>query len=193
MQETWVWSLGREDPLEKEMVTHSGTLAWRIPWREEPGGLQSMGSQRVGHNWATSLTHSNWAKSSDLSKELIALLRPVWCTHQFLGVFWATVEWQLHAGFQGDHVWKVIFTTRVLVYLLFYHLRVVKAHLLILDLFLYCFLKLREKFSIGIFLMIKSGKDIFSSFSESLLRKKKFIFRFVRDNQGKWEQKNYFK
>ena len=78
-------------------------------------------------------------------------------------------------------------------YLLFYHLRVVKAHLLILDLFLYCFLKLREKFSIGIFLMIKSGKDIFSSFSESLLRKKKFIFRFVRDNQGKWEQKNYFK
>ena len=49
MQETWVQSLGREDPLEKEMATHSGTLAWRIPWREEPGRLQSMGSQRVGH------------------------------------------------------------------------------------------------------------------------------------------------
>ena len=50
MQETWVQSLGREDPLEKEMATHSSTLAWRIPWREEPGRLQSMGSQRVGHD-----------------------------------------------------------------------------------------------------------------------------------------------
>ena len=49
---TWkiqVWSLGREDPLEKEMATHCSTLAWRIPWREGPGRLQSMGSQRVGH------------------------------------------------------------------------------------------------------------------------------------------------
>ena len=54
MQETWVWSLGWEDPLEKEMVTHSSILAWRIPWTENPGGLQSMGSQRVGHSWATS-------------------------------------------------------------------------------------------------------------------------------------------
>ena len=50
MQETQVGSLGREDPLEKEMATHSSTLAWSIPWREEPGRLQSMGSQRVGHN-----------------------------------------------------------------------------------------------------------------------------------------------
>ena len=50
MQETWVQSLGREDPLEKEMATHSGILAWRIPWTEEPGGLQSTGSQRVGHD-----------------------------------------------------------------------------------------------------------------------------------------------
>ena len=49
MQETWVQSLGWEDPLEKEMATHSSTLAWRIPWMEEPGGLQSMGLQRVGH------------------------------------------------------------------------------------------------------------------------------------------------
>ena len=48
MQETWVQSLGQEDPLEKEMVTHSSILAWRIPWTEEPGGLQPMGSQRVG-------------------------------------------------------------------------------------------------------------------------------------------------
>ena len=48
--ETWVQSLGWEDPLEKEMATHSSVLAWRIPWTEEPGGLQSMGSQRVGHD-----------------------------------------------------------------------------------------------------------------------------------------------
>ena len=53
MQETWVESLGQEDPLEKEMAAHSSILAWRIPWTEEPGGLQSMGSQRVGHNLAT--------------------------------------------------------------------------------------------------------------------------------------------
>ena len=50
VQETWVRSLRREDPLEKEMATHSSILAWRIPWREEPGRLQSMGSQRVGHD-----------------------------------------------------------------------------------------------------------------------------------------------
>ena len=48
--ETQVEFLGREDPLEEEMATHSSTLAWRIPWREEPGRLQSMGSQRVGHD-----------------------------------------------------------------------------------------------------------------------------------------------
>ena len=50
MRETWVQPLGQEDPLEKEMATHSNILAWRIPWTEEPGGLQSMGSQRVRHN-----------------------------------------------------------------------------------------------------------------------------------------------
>ena len=50
MQETWVQSLGWEDLLEKEMATHSSILAWKIPWTEEPGRLQSMGSQRVGHN-----------------------------------------------------------------------------------------------------------------------------------------------
>ena len=50
MWETWVRSLGWEDPLEKEMATHSSILAWIIPWMEEPGGLQSTGRQRVGHN-----------------------------------------------------------------------------------------------------------------------------------------------
>ena len=56
MRETWVWPLGREDPLEKEMTTHSSTLVWKIPWTEEPGRLQSTGLQRVGHNWATSFS-----------------------------------------------------------------------------------------------------------------------------------------
>ena len=51
MQETWVWSLGQEDPLEKEMATHSSSLAWRTPWTEEPN-LQFMGLQKVGHNLA---------------------------------------------------------------------------------------------------------------------------------------------
>ena len=50
MCETWVQSLDWEDPLEKDMATHSSILAWRIPWTEEPGGLQSMGSQRVRHD-----------------------------------------------------------------------------------------------------------------------------------------------
>ena len=53
MQETQVRSLGWEDPLQKEMGTHSSILAWEIPWTEEPGDLQSMGSQRVGHNLVT--------------------------------------------------------------------------------------------------------------------------------------------
>ena len=56
--ETRVRSLGREDPLEKEMAPHSSTLAWKIPWTEKPGRLQSMGSQRVGHDWVEQLHFS---------------------------------------------------------------------------------------------------------------------------------------
>ena len=69
MQETWVWFLGWEDPLEEGMETYSSSLAWRIPWTEEPGGLESMGSQRVRHNWSNlGRTHAqtirvrNWPK-----------------------------------------------------------------------------------------------------------------------------------
>ena len=58
MQETRVWALGWEDPPEKEMATHSSTIAWKIPWTEEPGRLQSMGLQRVRHDWVTSLSLS---------------------------------------------------------------------------------------------------------------------------------------
>ena len=58
MQKTRVWSLGWEDPLEKEMAAHYSIVAWKIPWITEPGRLPSMGSQRVGHNWANSLSLS---------------------------------------------------------------------------------------------------------------------------------------
>ena len=70
MWETQVWSLGREDPLEKEMATHSSLLAWRIPWTEEPGGLHSTGLQRVGHDWATSLSLSPSKLNMDSTKFL---------------------------------------------------------------------------------------------------------------------------
>ena len=58
MQEPWVWSLGWEGPLEKEMATHSSVLAWEIPWTEEPGGLQYRGSHRVGHDRSDLAQHS---------------------------------------------------------------------------------------------------------------------------------------
>ena len=85
MWETQVRPLGQEDALEKEMATHSSTLAWRIPWREEPGVLQSMGSQRVGHDWATSL-HFNchdyylevFTREKDWLFILFLLLLPFW-------------------------------------------------------------------------------------------------------------------
>ena len=57
MQETQVWSLGQEDTLEEEMATHSSILAWRITWTEEPGGLQSLGSQRIRHTLAARQQH----------------------------------------------------------------------------------------------------------------------------------------
>ena len=60
MQEMWVQSLGREDPMEKEMATHSSVPAWKIPWTEEPGELQSMGSQRVGYRWAANTFTFTW-------------------------------------------------------------------------------------------------------------------------------------
>ena len=61
MQETWVWSLGWEHPLEEEMATHSSILAWEIPWTEEPDRLQSMGSHRVGYDWVTEHVHMHYS------------------------------------------------------------------------------------------------------------------------------------
>ena len=65
MQETWVWSLGQEDHLEKGMTTHSNILVQRIPWTEEPDRLQSMGLQKVGHDWATNTFTSTLMKWSE--------------------------------------------------------------------------------------------------------------------------------
>ena len=73
MQETQARSLGQEDPLEKRKAIHSSTLAWRISWREEPGGLQSMRLQRVGQDGSTNtyfLTQSNFSKIDDLTELL---------------------------------------------------------------------------------------------------------------------------
>ena len=68
--QTWVWSLGGEEPLEKGMATHSSILAWKIPWTEEPGGLQSMGLQRVGHDWAAEHAHTLSCKMNPIIGEL---------------------------------------------------------------------------------------------------------------------------
>ena len=75
IQETWVRSLGREDPLEEEMATYTSIIAWRIPWREEPGRLQSMGLQRVGYGGATSLSLSA-LKLEDLTAPYIISVYP---------------------------------------------------------------------------------------------------------------------
>ena len=86
MQETremWVQSLGREDPLEQEMATHSSILAWRILWTVEPGGLQSMGSQRVGHNSARARTHTHTRKYFGITLFSSVFLN---INHRYLGI-----------------------------------------------------------------------------------------------------------
>ena len=82
MQKTWVRSLGWEDPLEKEMTNHSSTLAWKIPWTEEPGRLQSMRSQRVGHDWVTSfhVTTSLLSTKVKVTQSRLTLWNSMDCT-----------------------------------------------------------------------------------------------------------------
>ena len=81
MQETWVQSLCEEDPLGKNMTTHYSTLAWEIPWTEEPGGLQSMGSRRIRHEWATKPPPSGiWKWKVKVTQSCPPVWDPVDCT-----------------------------------------------------------------------------------------------------------------
>ena len=73
IQETQVQSLGQKDPLEKGMATHSSIVGWRIPWTEEPDGLQSVGSQRVEHNWATNFTSLSRGREGGTQKKRVSL------------------------------------------------------------------------------------------------------------------------
>ena len=96
MQETWAWSLGREDSLERAMAAHPSILAWRIPWTEEPGRLQSMGLQRIGQDWAAlTFTFSDYYKVDHVFiYVLVSHVTSVYCVFmsfaQFLDVteFW---------------------------------------------------------------------------------------------------------
>ena len=89
MWETWVWSLSQEDPLEKEMATHSLILAWEIPWTKEPGGLQSMGSQGVRHDQVINI-HIPWKKkkiNNCIYNSLIRQKGPESITMSFILIF----------------------------------------------------------------------------------------------------------
>ena len=95
MRETRVRPLGWEDPLEKEMATHSSTVAWKIPWTEEPSRLQSMGSQRVRHDWATSLSFI--LPVSETSQLLKSLDTMSWEGRSIVSVAFLPLMQNLHA------------------------------------------------------------------------------------------------
>ena len=107
VQGTQIQSLGREDPLEEEMATHCTILVWEIPWTEEPGGLQSigsqrvghrpgvlwfMGSQRVGHDWATELNWTEWLNNNEMSENAFTGAVHLKAEHGFL-LPWACLAW----------------------------------------------------------------------------------------------------
>ena len=114
MQETWVQSLGRKDPLEKEMATHSSILAWEIPWTEEPGRLQSIGSQRVGHNWSD-FTYTHWVALSGCNRKFL------WPFSVYL--FWMAFDPSLHVmlesnshyGLKRNENWHQFVSFRVII------------------------------------------------------------------------------
>ena len=97
MQETWVWFLGWEDPLEKETATHSSILAWRTPGTEEPGGLQPKGSQRVRHDWAT----DTWGHDVKVNVKSLSRVR-------LFATPWANVAHQAppSMGFSRQEYWS---------------------------------------------------------------------------------------
>ena len=92
-QETWAQSLGSEDPLEKGMATHSRILAWRIPRTEEPGGLQSTGSQRVRHDWANQHTFSVNLRNGDVVFQWLFISCRCW-------------TWLSQVAWRGIALWK---------------------------------------------------------------------------------------
>ena len=111
MRETWVWALGWEDPLEKEMAIHSSTLAWKIPRTEEPGGLQSMGSQRAGHNWVTSLHFSKDPVHTVLQSVPLTLQQPL-LTHASARDSWTLTSksGSVSCGVTAPFSWVLVHT-----------------------------------------------------------------------------------
>ena len=115
MQETWVQSLGQEDPLEEEMATHFSILALNVPWIEEPGGLKSMGSQRVKHNWVTEhVGRYKWVKVKFLKKGLnnlsamnfIFKRQKLWdCVSRKINTIMFLKDKNLESLFFYKHVW----------------------------------------------------------------------------------------
>ena len=100
MWEAWVRSLGQEDPLEKEMATHSSILAWRMPWTEEPGGLQSTGLQRVRHDWATSLSFfSSRGRCWSATNVMVAQNGWSWLEELGCSFFWCWPSFLICLGF----------------------------------------------------------------------------------------------
>ena len=87
-QKTLVSSLGWKYPLEKEMAAHSGILVWKIPWAEEPVGLQSMGSERVGHDWLSNWTELNWYINATFS---ICPTLSSCCVHKSILYVWVSM------------------------------------------------------------------------------------------------------
>ena len=110
--ETWVWSLDWENPLEESMATHSSILTWRIPWAEDPGGLQSIGSQTVGHNWSRRnkyelslrqycpdmLLHLAWVGVNSLEDKQILQWRMNWDTKRGILEMEYIVNYSLSSG-----------------------------------------------------------------------------------------------
>ena len=111
MQETWGQSLVWEDPLEEEMATHSSVLAWRISSTEEPGGLQSMGSQRVRHDWATkhSTQHNIIFKGMLYSQPYSSLFSYLKSWFYFYIAGWAYWERNLVFSCQSSHIFLDFF------------------------------------------------------------------------------------
>ena len=101
MQETWIWSLSRKDPLEKGMASHSSILAWRIPWTKEPGGLQFMEFRRVGQYWATNtFIQAKALRSQGSSKSSLSLISHLYLSSPL------SIDWKQRIGDGGVARWS---------------------------------------------------------------------------------------